>query len=96
MYEPQADLGTPLPLKIGLPVTLSVDGREVSVPRGASVMRAAAQATLRHISTLPNSEYPIPESTPDESALGKGCTLEQEHIQQFGAGSIFKQQDTSA
>src|SRR5262249_53904113 len=38
------DLGTPNPelLQIRKRVTLSIDGREVSVPEGTSVMRAAA------------------------------------------------------
>ncbi len=44
MPDLQIDMGTPIPLKIGLPVALTVDGRPVSVPRGASVMRAAAEA----------------------------------------------------
>ena len=40
-YEPQADFGTPEVLSESL-VTLTIDGREVSVPAGTSVMRAAA------------------------------------------------------
>jgi len=44
MPELQSDMGTPLPLKIGLPVSLTVDGRPVTVSRGASIMRAAAEA----------------------------------------------------
>ena len=42
-YEPQIDLGTP-PGQGDVLVTLSVDGRAVSVPAGTSVMRAAALA----------------------------------------------------
>ncbi|HEX8057184.1 MAG TPA: formate dehydrogenase subunit alpha [Novosphingobium sp.] len=40
-YEPQADFGTP---EVGsqTKVTLTIDGREVTVPAGTSVMRAAA------------------------------------------------------
>ncbi|MEJ2576712.1 MAG: molybdopterin-dependent oxidoreductase, partial [Gammaproteobacteria bacterium] len=38
------DMGTPL--KIGQPVSLSIDGRAVTVARGTSVMRAAAEAGI--------------------------------------------------
>jgi formate dehydrogenase major subunit len=40
-------MGTPLPLKIGMPVSLRIDGKAVSVPSGSSVMRAAAQAGVK-------------------------------------------------
>ena len=40
-YEPQADFGTPA-VHSETTVTLSIDGREVSVPTGTTVMRAAA------------------------------------------------------
>ncbi len=40
-YEPQADFGTPA-VKSETTVSLSIDGREVSVPAGTTVMRAAA------------------------------------------------------
>jgi len=40
-YEPQADFGTPA-VKSETTVTLSIDGRAVSVPAGTTVMRAAA------------------------------------------------------
>ena len=46
MYESQTDMGTPVPLKIGIPVSLIVDGREVTIQKGASVMRAAAEAGI--------------------------------------------------
>jgi formate dehydrogenase major subunit len=42
-YEPQADLGTPDPGTTA-PVSLTIDGRAVTVPEGTSVMRAAALA----------------------------------------------------
>lgn len=40
-YEPQADFGTPA--RTGPLVSLTIDGRPVSVPTGTSVMRAAAE-----------------------------------------------------
>jgi len=42
----QTDLGTPLPIKIGPLVSLTIDGRAISVPQGTSVMRAAALAGI--------------------------------------------------
>ena len=41
-YEPQIDLGTP-GARGGAPVSLTIDGRAVTVPAGTSVMRAAAE-----------------------------------------------------
>lgn len=41
-YEPQDDLGTPAVVSDRV-VTLTIDGRAVSVPEGTSVMRAAAE-----------------------------------------------------
>jgi formate dehydrogenase major subunit len=40
-YQPQPDFGTPA--KTGPDVTLTIDGRAVTVPAGTSVMRAAAE-----------------------------------------------------
>ena len=42
-FERQADFGTP-EVRSDEMVTLTIDGREVTVPRGTSVMRAAAEA----------------------------------------------------
>jgi formate dehydrogenase major subunit len=42
-YEPQADFGTPASNSEKL-VTLTIDGRSVTVPEGTSVMRAAAES----------------------------------------------------
>ncbi len=42
--DPNLDMGTPAPIKIGGLVSLTVDGREVTVPEGTSIMRAAALA----------------------------------------------------
>ena len=41
-YEPQADFGTP-PVQSATSVSLTIDGRGVTVPSGTSVMRAAAE-----------------------------------------------------
>lgn len=41
-YQPQKDFGTPASKASDI-VTLSIDGRDVSVPAGTSVMRAAAE-----------------------------------------------------
>ncbi|MGD2128519.1 MAG: formate dehydrogenase subunit alpha [Lysobacterales bacterium] len=40
----QPDYGTPIPLRIGSPVSLTIDGRPITVSEGTSVMRAAAMA----------------------------------------------------
>jgi formate dehydrogenase major subunit len=42
----ETDLGTPLPIKINRQVALTIDGVEVSVPEGTSVLRAAASAGI--------------------------------------------------
>ena len=47
MFTSEIDLGTPMPLTIGMPVSVVVDGHPVSVPEGSSVMRAAAQAGVK-------------------------------------------------
>ena len=45
-YQPQADFGTPGSKSTEL-VTLSIDGRDISVPSGTSVMRAAFEAGIK-------------------------------------------------
>ena len=45
-YHPQADFGTPAS-KLSETVTLTIDGREVTVPEGTSVMRAAFEAGVK-------------------------------------------------
>ncbi len=51
MIEKQPDFGTPAPahqtVALGKPLTLTVDGREVTVAPGTSVMRAAALAGIK-------------------------------------------------
>ena len=49
----------------------------------------AAGLVLNWSESLPNSNYAIPESTPVESARGKGKTVDQGMIQQFGSGTVF-------
>ena len=56
-------------------------------------MLKAAEKTWEFGETLPNSDYYIPESTPNKDALGKGKVNDQEGIQQFGGGSLFLQQE---
>jgi formate dehydrogenase major subunit len=43
----ETDLGTPLPIQVTKKVTLTVDGRDVSVPAGTSVLRAASEAGIQ-------------------------------------------------
>ena len=50
-YEKQIDLGTPAPIQLGKPVKLSIDGNEISVAAGTSVMRAAELAGV-HVPKL--------------------------------------------
>jgi formate dehydrogenase major subunit len=45
-YEPQADFGTP-EIESEIMVTLSIDGADVTVPEGTSVMRAAAEKGIK-------------------------------------------------
>jgi alkylation response protein AidB-like acyl-CoA dehydrogenase len=49
-------------------------------------MRASARVAIKQIDELPNSDYVIPEKTPDESAYGTGKKPDQTHIPQFGSG----------
>ncbi len=46
-YRPQADLGTPLPINVTEMVTVNVDGNDITVPEGTSVMRAAELARVK-------------------------------------------------
>lgn len=52
-------------------------------------MRKAAAVAMRHVAELPNGDYALPEKTPDADARGTGMDFDQEHIQQFGNGSMF-------
>ena len=59
-------------------------------------MLKAAEKALEFGETLPTSDYYIPESTPDMTALGNGKVCDQETIQQFGGGSLFTQEKASS
>ena len=52
-------------------------------------MRHCAATILRQVAELPNSEYAIPEKTPDETAFGTGRVPDQTHVPQFGTGSRY-------
>ncbi len=56
-------------------------------------MRPAAQAFRKRMETLPNSDYVIPERTPDEAARGTGRVPDQSQIPQFGSGSTVPTAD---
>lgn len=56
-------------------------------------MIAAAQAALKRSDGLPNSEYVLPERTPDLKARGTGRMFDQTHIPQFGSGSTVNNAD---
>jgi alkylation response protein AidB-like acyl-CoA dehydrogenase len=50
-------------------------------------MPECAAAAVRAAEALPNSNYAIPEKTPDAAARGTGRVPDQAHIPQFGSGS---------
>jgi hypothetical protein len=56
-------------------------------------MLRAAKAAMNRNDALPDSEYYIPEKTPDMSVQGKGKPHDQTHIKQFGAGSMLEPAD---
>ena len=56
-------------------------------------MLACAEVAAKQVATLPDSNYVIPEKTPDKSALGQGRVPDQTHIPQFGQGSTADQAD---
>lgn len=68
----------------------SIEKNRTDLRRNCDVtMKRAAAVALAWGKTLPNSDYAIPERTPDESARGTGKVADQEHLQQFGEGSSF-------
>ena len=56
-------------------------------------MLTCAEAGVKQVAALPDSNYVVPESTPDESARGNGREPDQTHVPQFGAGSTVDQAD---
>ncbi|MHC5005894.1 MAG: acyl-CoA dehydrogenase family protein, partial [Planctomycetota bacterium] len=56
-------------------------------------MLRAAKAAMNRNDALPNSEFYIPEKTPDMSVRGKGKEPDQTHIKQFGSGSMLEPAD---
>ena len=56
-------------------------------------MLRCAEAAMTQLDSMPNSDYVIPERTPDESALGTGRVPDQTHIRQFGSGSTVAASD---
>jgi len=61
-----------------------------------STIAATAAIAARHMDSRPNSDYVIPEATPDDSARGTGRQVDQTHIKQFGSGTTVEQQDVPA
>jgi len=59
-------------------------------------MLACSDAAKRRMEALPDSEYIIPEKTPDTAALGTGRMPDQKHIPQFGSGSTADHADVSS
>ena len=56
-------------------------------------MLRCAEAALSRLDSMPNSDYVIPERTPDESAAGTGRVPDQTHVPQFGSGSTVAASD---
>jgi alkylation response protein AidB-like acyl-CoA dehydrogenase len=71
-----------------------IDGALAALRRNPDeTMRIAAAVVAEQTAALPNSEYVMPEKTPDESARGKGRVPDQTHIRQFGSGSTVNAED---
>ena len=61
-----------------------------------SAMLMAADQAWNFGESLPNSEYYIPERTPDLDARGTGKQCDQGAIMQFGEGSLFTQEKVTS
>ena len=67
----EQDLGTPQRLSEKL-VTLTIDGREVTVPEGTSVMRAAGSCVLA-VPSRTNASIRLWRFYPRQSIAATGC-----------------------
>ena len=56
-------------------------------------MVRCAEAAMKQMDLAPNSDYVIPEKTPDNSAAGTGRIPDQTHIPQFGSDSTVQTSD---
>ena len=74
-------------------ITIQLRGLRHNTDR---TMAGAARVAMKQMDSMPHSDYVIPESTPDESALGTGREPDQTHIQQFGSGSLIDRLDLGA
>jgi len=61
-----------------------------------ATMLKAADKAWEFGETLPNADYYIPESTPDEKVRGTGKVCNQEFIQQFGNDKLCLQEETAS
>lgn len=61
-----------------------------------ATIAATADVAARAMDAKPNSDYSIPEKTPNLDARGTGRKLDQTHIQQFGSGTTVKPSDVPA
>ena len=72
-------------------ITAHLRGLRINADQSIAV---AAKAAMKQMDSLPNSDYVIPEKTPDESARGTGRVPDQAHIPQFGSGSTVPTADS--
>jgi hypothetical protein len=56
-------------------------------------MLPSAQAAMNRNDALPDSDFYVPEKTPDMTARGKGKAPDETNIKQFGSGSMLEPAD---
>lgn len=61
-----------------------------------ATIASTAAVAARHMDAKPNSDFSIPEKTPDLNARGTGRAMDQTNIQQFGSGTTVKSTDVPA